>query len=240
MRVKSVTSTSLGQDAGEAEGSTIFDAPISSFSNNRKRAEEFLVGALVESSREAFKAYVSKTQWAALSDGDVAVTPETLPTSPDLSLALETLGRNLEYTHKTVCTPTHRRVWRQALAKLEDMLYTQLLMYHNFTTLGSAQLVRDLSSITALVDRFLKRGHHFARLGEAVLVLSLPVVVGKSDGNREGKEGGGTGSLTLDEVYAGVFASNDAAREVLAKLGVESLTPAEARKVLQRRVESNE
>lgn len=46
--------------------------------------------------------------------------------------------------------------------------------------------------------------------------------------------------LTLKEASDRAFTNNDEARTVLEELGLEVLTPANARYILQRRVENNE
>lgn len=265
-----MTSARLGSDLANSEA-TIFDAPIAAFSSNRGRAEELLIGALIESDRDAFKNYCSKSQWTSLGDDvaagkqkfslfpllyttttnstEIQVDLQTLPLSPDLVPAIETLQRNLEYTSKTLSTPTYRRVWRNAISKLEEMLYTQVLLYHSFTTLGAKQLVRDLAAISTLIFRFLHVDRFF-KMKEAAMILSLPLQGFSSvliapdviDGDALDQEilDENPPPPTLGSVYERVFANNDEARKVLAELKIETLTPSDARKILQRRVEASE
>ena len=61
------TSSSIGeQDAPPDAG--LFDETISAYSQRRKTAQEFLVGALAESHRDAFRLYFTKPRWDAAGD----------------------------------------------------------------------------------------------------------------------------------------------------------------------------
>ncbi|KAJ2904561.1 hypothetical protein MKZ38_007760 [Zalerion maritima] len=227
-RIKAVTSASLGTTGGDgddtAEDSTIFDAPMAGYGNSRRKAEDLLVGALVESDRAAFKSYASKTQWTTL--GDDAVDAQSLPLTADLSPALEMLKRNMEYTAKALSTSTYRRVWRQSLSKLSDLLWNQVLFHHNFTTLGAKQLTRDLAALTTLVALHIP-ADHFAVVREGVSLLSLPLEAAEDE-------------LNLKDAYDRIFSGNAEAREALGELGLLRLTPTNARNILQRRVEAGE
>lgn len=64
--VRERTSATVGED--EDDG-VIFDETIAAYSQRRKTALEFLVGALAESHQKAFRAYVTRTQWTTISEG---------------------------------------------------------------------------------------------------------------------------------------------------------------------------
>jgi hypothetical protein len=78
--VKDRTSSAVGS---EEEGGILFDETIAAYSARRKRAEEFLSEALIETHRKTFRAYIQRPQWTTIADdtsvGDsfqLAVTPE--------------------------------------------------------------------------------------------------------------------------------------------------------------------
>lgn len=75
--VRERTSAAVGK---EEDGGVLFDETIGAYSQRRKRAEEFLSDALVESHRKAFKAYLHRPHWSTVADdaatGDMAVTAE--------------------------------------------------------------------------------------------------------------------------------------------------------------------
>ena len=78
--VKGRTSSTVGT---EDDGGVLFDETIAAYSARRKRAEEFLSEALVESQRKAFRAYLQRPQWSTIAEdasaGDsyqLAVTSE--------------------------------------------------------------------------------------------------------------------------------------------------------------------
>lgn len=101
-------------------------------------------------------------------------------------------------------------------------------MRHTFTGLGASQFLRDLNAICSLVERYIPNGlASLASLHDALRLLALP---------NSATEGG----VSLKEASDRVFTDNQEAKAVLEQLGIETLTPANARHILQRRVENSE
>ena len=124
-------------------------------------------------------------------------------------------------------TAVFRRVWREALEKLNGTLWSDVLMNHRFTASGAAQFARDVQAVAALVERFIPDGSSaLGSLSDALRLLNLPV--------------DGEGGLSLKRATDMVFTDNAEAKKVLDELEIDSLTPANARHILQRRVENAE
>ena len=144
------------------------------------------------------------------------------------------LRSNLEFLIKAVSTACYRRIWREALGKIQDLLWHDVLVRQTFSTFGAAQFARDVAAVFALVDRFIPHGSAAMNaLSEGVRLLNLPAEVKASE---EGEQAG----LTLKEASDRVFTDNDEARAVLEELQLQALTPANARLILQKRIENNE
>jgi len=108
------------------------------------------------------------------------------------------------------------------------MLWGDVLMGHKFTASGAAQFRQDMRAITSLVERYIPDGSSsLGSLGEALQLLNLPVEVAE-------------GALSLKQITDMVFTDNAEAKKALDQLGLDSLTPANARQILQRRVENAE
>lgn len=79
-QVRDRTSAAVGS---EDDGGVLFDETIAAYSQRRKRAQEFLSEALVESHRKAFKAYLHRPQWSTVAEdastGEQPVTPVRVP-----------------------------------------------------------------------------------------------------------------------------------------------------------------
>lgn len=102
-------------------------------------------------------------------------------------------------------------------------------MSQSFTTFGAAQFMRDMHAIFALVERYIPDGSAaMTSLAEGVKLLNLPV---------DAPEEGGP---SLKQASDMVFTDNATAKKLLEDLDIESLTPANARHILQRRVENSE
>ncbi|KAI0024076.1 RINT-1/TIP-20 [Xylariomycetidae sp. FL0641] len=222
--VRDRISSAVGLDG---DSGILFDETIVAFSHRRKTAEEYLVSAVIDSHHKEFRPYLSKPQWTTISS-EPAVDPMQLAITPELDAPLRILKRNLDFLASALSTAVFRRIWREALEKLQDMLWGSVLMTQNFTTLGAAQFVRDLQAILALVDRHIPEGSLImGTLLEGAQLLSLPL---------EAEEGG----ISLSQASDRLFTDNTEAKKVLNELSLDSLTPASARKILQRRVENSE
>jgi hypothetical protein len=135
----------------------------------------------------------------------------------------------LDFLSRALGTAAFRRIWRTALEKLNNLLWSDVLMSQSFTTLGAAQFMRDLHAIVALIERYLPDGSTvMSTLHDGVKLLNLPV---------EPKE---EGIPSLKAASDRVFTDNTEAKKLLDELGIDSLSPANARHILQRRVENSE
>ncbi|KAI0895273.1 TIP-1 family-domain-containing protein [Annulohypoxylon nitens] len=222
--VKDKTSSTVGSDS---DGGILFDETITAYTNRRKNAEEYLVSALNDSHQKAFRPYVAKAHWTTISDS-THVEASQLSVTPELDEPLKILKRNLSFLATTLSTAVYRRIWRESLEKLQDLLWTNVLMAQNFTTLGATQFVRDTDAISSLIGRYIPDGSAaFGTLQDGLALLTLPV---------EAKDG----AVALQQATDRVFTDNTEAKKLLSELGLEYLTPANARKILQRRVENSE
>ncbi|KAK4203504.1 putative RAD50-interacting protein 1 [Triangularia verruculosa] len=221
--VRDRTSAAVGTE--NPDSGVLFDETISAYSQRRKRAQDFIAEALVDSHRKAFRAYLHRPQWSTISDdlsADVTITAE-------LDEPLRVLKRDLDFLSRALGTAAFRRVWREGLERLNNMLWTEVLMSHKFTGSGAAQLGRDVKAVEAVVERYIPDGSSaLGSLGDAVRLLNLPLE-------------GGEEEMTLKRATDMVFTDNVEAKKVLEGVGMEGgLTPANARQILGRRVENAE
>ncbi|KAH7249766.1 TIP-1 family-domain-containing protein [Fusarium redolens] len=226
--VKDRTSTAVGE---KHEDGALFDETASAYNMRRKAAQELLVGALVESHNKAFRAYTTRVQWTTV--GETAIlgksASDELAITPELDEPLRILQRNFDFLIKALSTAVFRRVYREALVKLQDHLWQSVLMRQSFTTYGATQFRRDGAALVSVIERYIPNGSSVVdSLTEGMQLLSLPVEAGEASG------------LTLKETSDRVFTDNEEARKVLEELHLESLSPQAARNILQRRVENNE
>lgn len=146
---------------------------------------------------------------------------------------MSTLKRNLEFLGRALSAASFRRVWRDALEKLQDLLWTSILTRQTFTTLGAAQFAHDCASVFSLVDRFIPNGSAaLESLREGLVLLNLPATATAESEDAV--------AITLKQASDRAFTDNDEARAVLEELQLVALTPLNARQILQRRVESIE
>ncbi|KXH68727.1 RINT-1 family protein [Colletotrichum salicis] len=223
--VKDRTSSAVGSEANDG---VLFDETIAAYSLRRKTAQEFLVNALADSHYKAFRAYATRTHWTTISDGGSEIDPSQLAVTPELDEPLRILKRNFDFLLKAIGTAAFRRTWRSALDKLQDLLWGEVLMRQSFTAFGAAQFTRDVNAIFSLVERYIQNGvGSLGSLFDALKLLNLP---------NEPQEG----TLSLKDATDRVFTDNTEAKKLLEELDIDTLTPANARHILQRRVENKE
>ncbi|KAK0649415.1 TIP-1 family-domain-containing protein [Cercophora newfieldiana] len=222
--VRGRTSSTVGT---EDDDGVLFDETIAAYSARRKRGEEFLSEALVESQRKAFRAYLLRPRWSTIAEDLAAADSYQLAVTPELDEPLRILQRDFEFLSRALGMAVFRRVWRAALQRLNDMLWSDVLMSHKFTASGAAQFKYDVQAISSLVERYIPSGSSALNsLCDAIQLLNLPV------------EPAGE-ALSLGKITDMVFTDGAEAKKALDQLE-NSLTPAEARKILQRRVENAE
>ncbi|GAB1317546.1 TIP-1 family-domain-containing protein [Madurella fahalii] len=220
--VRDRTSAAVGS---EEDNGVLFDETIAAYSQRRQRAQEFLSEALVDSHRKAFKAYLHRPQWSTIAED---ASPADLAVTVELDEPLIILKRDLDFLSRALGTAVFRRVWREAFEKLNNTLWSEVLMSHKFTASGAAQFMRDVHAISALVERYIPDGSSsLGSLSDALRLLNLPVEVQE-------------GTMSLKHATDMVFTDNTEAKKVLNELEIDSLTPANARQILQRRVENAE
>ncbi|PKS11227.1 hypothetical protein jhhlp_002988 [Lomentospora prolificans] len=241
--VKDRTSSAVGSTTDDGG---LFDETIAAYALRRKAALDFMEAALVDSHNKAFRAYLSRTHWTPASEdntigpcrgeirrvmrgcANVLVDPSQLTITAQLDEPLRILKRNLDFLLRALGTAPLRRVWRHALEKLQDSLWSDIVTRQSFTALGAAQFTRDLEAICVLIEKAIPgSSSSLGNVLEAAKLLRLPVVA---------KEG----SLSLKEATDRVFTDNTEAKKLLEELGIDILTPANARHILQRRVENAE
>jgi hypothetical protein len=116
-------------------------------------------------------------------------------------------------------------------------------MRNNFSETGAAQLASDIDHLCSVVDNALGVAGHVGgstrivkKLNEGLRILNLSAATDPSAENAENAEEAGT-ALGLWDVEKRLFKDNESARAVLAELEIDSLAEAEARSVLEKRVE---
>jgi hypothetical protein len=119
-----------------------------------------------------------------------------------------------------------RHIWRAALDTLQDLIFSELLLKQEFTTLGAARLSNDLDSIEQLMDRWADMG--MPKLRQGVQLLNLPLSAEEDS------------PITLMEASGAIYSTNAEADEILKKLGLDQISRNDARAILARRVEASE
>jgi hypothetical protein len=138
------------------------------------------------------------------------------------------LKEKMVFLQKTLAEAPFRRVWREALDTLQDLLFNEVLLKQDFTTLGSLRFAADVAAIHSVVDSVLTRGNPMImpKLKESAALLSLPT---HAEEDRH----------PLSEVVQEMYASSLQATDCLENLGIVYLTNGEGRLILARRVEAS-
>jgi RAD50-interacting protein 1 len=224
-QVKDRTSSAMGMSGDGA----LFDEMIAAYSLRRKTAHEFIVSTLNNAHSKSFRTYSQRAQFTTIGDALAVEDLSLLNVSPELDEPLHILTRNLAFLAKPLSAASFRRVWREALGKLQDQLINDVLLRQEFTTHGAAQYLRDVAELLDAVNRYIPGGSSaLATLQDGVRLLNLPVA---SEDDK---------AITLKAASDRVFTNNGEARKLLEELELGELTPQLARNILQRRIENGE
>ncbi|KAL4885137.1 TIP-1 family-domain-containing protein [Aspergillus karnatakaensis] len=233
-----------GQAHDETSEGALFDETASAYRRLRMRSESIITSTLTNNVRSALKSYSRVSTWATISGVSAAATGP-LPPTADLSSAMRTLSTTISFLSRALGVAPLRRIVRQILLSTQTYLWSNILLRNTFSSSGAAQFASDIDHLCGVVDVALGSAAPLGgsksiiqKLADGLLILNLGSKVPKSDGIDESSPKSETGSdLDLWAVEKRLFKDNESAREVLAELGVETLTEAEARSVLEKRVE---
>ncbi|KAF4630599.1 hypothetical protein G7Y89_g7538 [Cudoniella acicularis] len=223
--VKDSTSVAVGS---KDEGS-VFDVTIDGYERLKKRAESLIQQAISYAFPGQFKQYFSKPQWTTV--GDETISPSSLVTvTAELDQPLQIMRQSMTFLYKALAYPPFRRIWREAFDNLQDLLFQELLMKQDFTTLGAARLMQDLMAIQSVVESCVSltssgSALSMPKLKEGVSLLNLPVEPE-------------AGQMSLKDACTEIFATSPQAEAALKWLGLNRLSNFEARVILQKRVEA--
>jgi len=256
---------SLGNDSDfENDGGALFDETALSYRRLRERCEGEILRTLDFNTRNALRPFIKVSHWSSLS---VPTDDGALAASPALDGILQTLSSLLGYLARVLALGPLRRITKHVASTIHRELYDNVLMYHNFSSAGAAQLKRDVAAIEEGIESVTKvygpASGSMNRLNEALSLLGLPtrqssVAASADDGDGWGFEepdeaatqddDGGAGApasrisekeLGLWEAEKLIFQTNESARKALADLGLYHLSEADARNILKRRIELN-
>jgi RAD50-interacting protein 1 len=208
----------FSQYLSKPEWQTIYDAPLSS---------KLIIWHLV-SIADFQKAFLLLPSRQSLISRLRCVICPILHPSVSILNSEQILQRNLGFLHRTLANALFKRICRESLESLERLLFDDVLLRQEFSTLGAARFMQDIAAIQGVVDSCMPRGSTSAlgmlKLKEAAALLNLPV---------EAEEG----RMPLKEAGEEIYAGGVQAKEVLENLGMTRLTIFEARSILGRRLE---
>ncbi|KAJ5561803.1 hypothetical protein N7535_003735 [Penicillium sp. DV-2018c] len=215
----------------------LFDETASAYRRLRLRSESIITSTLTSNILGALKPYSRVSAWATLSTPSATTTASPLSPTSELSHAMRILSTQLSFLAHALGTAPLRRVTRQLLLSIQNYIWDSILTKHNFSETGAIQLASDVDHFCHVVDSALGSGHAgissrtVRRLSEGLRILCLSTAEQEEDSAKR------DAALRLWDVEKRLFRDNESARGVLAELEIESLSEAEARSVLERRVE---
>lgn len=228
---------------GRNSDGALFDETASAYRRLRLRSESVIVSTFSSEVQSSLRSYSRVSMWSSLS-APSASFPH--PLTSELTPTVRIISSNLSFLARVLGTAPLRRINRQVLLALQTSILDNVISRHSFSAAGVSQLTSDIDQLCGVIDSAL--GHHSSsaayqgeagrvmrKLSESLVLLSLKI---KPQSTRSDESNDTHGvELGLWEVERRLFANNESAREVLNELEIETLTEAEARAVLEKRVE---
>ncbi|PYH77315.1 RINT-1 family protein [Aspergillus uvarum CBS 121591] len=243
-------SNNHNDDQGTASEGALFDETASAYRRLRLRSESIITSTLTSNVRSALKPYSRVSTWTTLAATTPAPNGAPLPPTSDLAPVLRTISAELSFLSRALGFAPLRRITRQVLLAVQTSMWSSILMRNTFSASGALQFISDMDHLGSVVDVALGAASQpggskkvLKKLSEALLLLGLSTTEpnsldGATDATEdEPTEAGAHARAGLWEVEKRLFKDNESAREVLGELGIDSLTEAEARSVLERRAE---
>jgi hypothetical protein len=236
MSVEKITGKTSSVIGSDADTGALFDETAGAYRKLRIKTEDIMQEALAHDIRQTLRPYGRINPWSSLALE--SVPSSSLSISSELDSAMQQLSSYLAFLSRALAQAPLKRLCRHLAGSIQTFLWDYVLMRHNFSTSGVAQFSRDLYAFWEVLDRYLGPGQGEAgmrKLRDAVGLLGLPIKPQTTQ-----TEDGAQRSFTdygIWEVEKKLFRSNDSAREVLEELGLDALTEAEARSILERRLE---
>ena len=128
---------------------------------------------------------------------------------------------------------------------MQTFIWDSVVLRHSFSAAGASQLASDVYHICGVVDSAIsvqapaqgEARRTIKKLNEGLTLLSLKIKPQNGPDESQDVQHDEPKELGLWEVERKLFANNESAREVLNELDIDTLTEAEARAVLEKRVE---
>lgn len=221
--------------ASDDDSGSLFDETTATYRRLRIRAEDAIQNKLIFGVRETLRPYRKVGSWNVAHNSSFA----SLTPTAALDGALAYLTENLSFLSKVLALASFRRIGRQLTLAIQNFIWDKVIIREVFSTVGAAQLRKDVETIITIGDRYLGTGQTqrgLGRLQEALLLLELPDErTGQRDDDLD--DLGDGVRVGLWEVERGIFENNESARQTLEELGVFELNASDARDVLRRRTE---
>lgn len=229
--------TSIAVKSDDVEGA-LFDETASAYGKLRVRSQEIIETTVSDNFHIALKPYLQVNSWHSVSPPTTGSLHGAAPTA-EVSEALRTLTTELGFLSKALASIPLFSITRSLLTHLQQYLWDHILMRNSFSATGAIQFCLDVQAICDTVDEIIsarvpegaESSKFMRRLIDGLVLLSLPNEV-DGEAHKDGSI-----SISISDVEKKVFESNKSARSVLTMLQVRNLTEAEARQVLQRRIE---
>ncbi|KAG9231031.1 RINT-1 family protein-like protein [Amylocarpus encephaloides] len=224
--IKRSTSRIIGsQDEG-----SVFDVSIMNFEHLRKQTEDLLTQAIQYAFPSTFNQYFTKPQWTTVGD-ELVPNPSDLAITAELDQPLRSLKENIEFLDRTLGYAAFRRIWRASFESLQDLLYREVLIKQDFTSLGAARLMADIDAIQGIIQNCVKTtisGNDLGmpKLREGIKLLNIPVTAG-------------AGEINLKAAYDEIVGPGSQAIACLGRMGFNRLPVHEAKFILRHRVEAS-
>ncbi|KAJ9486797.1 hypothetical protein VN97_g6543 [Penicillium thymicola] len=237
-RTSPAVANNNGAHTATSSDGALFDETASAYRRLRLRSETIITSTLSSNILTALKPYSRVSTWATLSTPSATATASPLSPTSDLAHAMRILSTQLSFLSRALGTAPLRRVSRQLLLSVQSYIWDSVLTKHTFSETGAAQLASDVDHLCHVVDSALGASSQagislqtIKRLSEGLHILCLSTAEQRDISAKEDVP------LRLWDVEKRLFRDNESARGVLAELEIDSLSEAEARSVLERRVE---
>ncbi|KTW27280.1 hypothetical protein T552_02263 [Pneumocystis carinii B80] len=195
--------------------------------NLHERTEKLIIRHLEREIKEKLQPYFKIYTWSSSENPSSSIAMSS-PVSMQMVDALKLVDSMLNFLKRAVSHLTFLRIYRRFSLTVENLLWKKIILKKDFSERGGIQFTRDVWEFWATCSKYVERPEqNMKKIEDATILLSL------NASNEDDKKSISTVASIIFDTYK----SFEEKKQYLKMIGLKHINTAEARDILQRRID---